>query len=234
MSAGTLSRRTMFGRTFTATARTWAHLEHTVAELKSSYPFAYMVVFQTCYHTGYAPSAGTHDKDGVLDVKIVGLGWWDAQLFLRRCGWAAWFRHTGEWSDESAWHIHMASIPEGLTNTPSLADVERAYSRAGIEVGVYVPAQIDDYCAHSLGLAGQHRAGADTSRFPRDIASTIFRYREDWFDMASKDDLKAAIREVLAEDGLVSAPADDAAFSDGSTSIVGALKRIWNLTPKGK
>jgi hypothetical protein len=52
--------------------------------------------------------------------------------------------------------------------------------------------------------------------------------------MATKADLKAAIREVLAEDGLVEAPADDAAFSGGSTSVVGALKRIWNLAPKGK
>lgn len=197
MSAGTLSRRTMLGRTFMASARTWAHLEWTIAELKRLHPHAYIVVYQTCYNVGVAASAGTHDKDGVFDLRIVGLGWWDAQLFLRRCGWAAWFRHTGIWEDESAWHIHMCSIPEGLNNTPTLDDIRGAYARLGIEVGEFVPGQIDDYFAHALGLAGQHRAGADTSRFPRDIAATIYRYQED--DLMAFSDWSDAEKKAFGQ-----------------------------------
>jgi hypothetical protein len=50
---------------------------------------------------------------------------------------------------------------------------------------------------------------------------------KDWFAMATKETLKAAIREVLAEDGLVDSPPNDAEFSGGSTSVLNALTRIW-------
>lgn len=179
MTAGTLARRTLGGYTFLASNRTAAHLEWTISEVRRLHPFARLQIIQPCYNTGIAASAGTHDKDAVLDVRIDGLGWWDAQLLLRRCGWAAWFRHTGLWANEDSWHIHMCSIPEGLSNTPSIDDIDAAYARAGIEVGIYVPGQVDDYFAHALGLKGQHRAGSDSSRFPRDIAATIYRYQED-------------------------------------------------------
>lgn len=179
MTAGTLARRTIANRTFVCTNRTAAHLRWTIAELARRYPGARLVIIQACYHTGVDASAGTHDKDGVFDVYIEGLSWWEAQRFLRRCGWAAWFRHTGTWENPSDWHIHMCSIPERLPNNPTLSQIERAFDLLGIEVGEFVPGQIDDYFAHALGLKGQHRAGLDRSWFPNDIASTIYRYRED-------------------------------------------------------
>lgn len=226
MTAGTLARRTLLGHTFRCTNRTYAHLLWTIAELKRLHPEARLIIIQACYNTGVEESAGTHDFDGVLDVRIVGMTWWDAQLFLRRCGWAAWYRFPPTFSE----HIHMCSIPEGLTNTPTLDQINHAYAAAGIHVGIYVPGQIDDYFAHALGLKGQHRAGVDRSRFPRDIAATIYRYREDWFDMATKAELKDAIREVLAEP-LVTPPPNDADFSGGKpVGLAAALRRIWRLS----
>lgn len=206
MSAGTLAKRTICGRTFTASNRTAAHLTSTLTRLERRHPGARLVIIQTCYNTTIAASAGTHDYDGVFDVRIEGLTWWAAQRFLRSCGWAAWYRHTGTWADERAWHIHMASIPEGLPANPTIEQIDGAYARAGIQVGIYVPGQIDDYYAHALGLAGQHRAGSDHSWFPDSINATVFRYQEDdmpfndW-PQADKDALAAAVWQAQDQDG---------------------------------
>lgn len=193
MSAGTLARHTVLGKTFRSSNRTYAHLLWTIAELKRHYPTARLVIIQTCYNTGVDASAGTHDFDGVFDVRIVGLGWWDAQLFLRRCGWAAWYRYPPLFGE----HIHMCSIPEGLTNLPTIDQIDAAYTRLGIQVGIYVPGQIDDYFAHAIGLKGQHRAGADRSRFPRNIAATIYRYQED--DLMSFNDWTDADKKAFGD-----------------------------------
>jgi hypothetical protein len=184
-------------RTFRATNRTAAHLEWTIEELERRHPGARLQIIQTCYHTGFKPSAGTHDFDGVFDVSVDGLSWWTAQRFFRECGWAAWYRHTGSWAAQSKWHIHMCSIPPGLENAPTLADVDAAYAAAGIRVGQFVPAQVDDYFAHALGLAGQHRAGDDESWFPDDIAATIFEHQED--DMAGFSEWPDAEKQAFGE-----------------------------------
>lgn len=178
---------TIAGRAFRATRRTAAHLTWTIQRLKNRHPDARLHIIQTCYNVGVSASAGTHDKDAVFDVWIEGLSWWDAQKFLRNAGWAAWFRHTGMWAEQRKWHIHMISL--GYTG----------------EVGIYVPGQVDDYYRHALGLKGQHNSGSDDSWFPPDINATIFNYtkwlsdREDWFEMASKEEVKQAFREVLTE-----------------------------------
>lgn len=149
--------KTTSGKTAKMGRRTAAHLDWTIGVLKKRHPEARLEVIQSAYNTGVEKSAGTHDKDKALDVRIVGLGWWEAQLFLRMCGWAAWFRYPPTFSE----HIHMISLG-GPINTP---------------VGIYIPGQIDDYYRHALGLKGQHDSGSDTSPFPRDIDARIFRYR---------------------------------------------------------
>lgn len=227
-----VTRHTVAGTTFLSCDRTAAHLAWTVEELKRVHPFARLIILQPCYNTGVQASAGTHDKDAVFDVKIDGLGWWDAQLFLRRCGWAAWFRHTGLWASPKAWHIHMISIPEGLDNSPTPLEIGKAYAAAGIVVGRYIDggytttgsvvatSQVDDYFDHSIGLKGQHRAGADTSRFPRNIAATIYRYQEDdlmafsdWSDAEKKafgQFIQAQVRATVIPD----APQPDGSTAD--------------------
>lgn len=146
---------TIGGKTFRAGRRTAAHLLWTIARLKAKHPGTTLEVIQPCYNTGVAASAGTHDKDGVLDVRIVGLPWLAAQGFLRSSGWAAWWRHSGTWEAESMWHIHMVSL-----GCPG-------------PLGIYVPGQIDDYYAHRDGLADHAH---DPTWHPADIAKTVFDY----------------------------------------------------------
>lgn len=147
----TSGERAIMGR------RTAAHLDWTILRLKKKYPNARLEVIQSAYNDDVPQSAGTHDKDAALDVRIVGLGWWAAQWFLRMCGWAAWFRRPPSFSE----HIHMISL---------------GYPGGDDFVGIYVPGQVDDYYRHALGLKGQHDSGSDTSPFPRDIDSKIFDF----------------------------------------------------------
>ena len=187
------------GRSFRAGNRTAAHLEFTIAELDRRHPGARLRFLQTCFHTGSDASKGTHDTDAVLDVEIEGLTWLRAQRFLRTCGWAAWFRPELHKNGKLVWndHVHMVSIPSGLDNSPSLGDINAALGQLGIEVGTFVPAQIDDYFAHSLGLKGQHDPGLDHSWFPDDIAATIFDYQED--DMAGFSEWPDAEKKAFGE-----------------------------------
>jgi hypothetical protein len=43
----------------------------------------------------------------------------------------------------------------------------------GLEVGWYVPRQLDDY-NHAFGLKDQHEPGSDDSRLPSNINATVF------------------------------------------------------------
>lgn len=146
--------RTTSGKTARMGRRTAAHLDYTIARLKKKYPEARLHVIQSAYNTGVAASAGTHDKDGCLDLWIEGLGWWAAQRFLRECGWAAWYRFPPAFGH----HLHVISL-----GCPG-------------PVGVFVPGQIDDYYRHALGLKGQHASGIDKSWFPANIKATVFDY----------------------------------------------------------
>lgn len=139
------------GRTFRCTRRTEAHLLWTVERLAADHPDVTLVVIQGAYNIGVAASAGTHDRDAVLDVYLDGLDWWPAQMWLREHGWAAWYRFPPTFSE----HVHMISL-----GYPG-------------EVGVYVPGQVRDYYEHKTGLAGHT---ADTSWHPADIDSTVFDY----------------------------------------------------------
>jgi hypothetical protein len=194
--ARTVRTRTVAGKTFRCSNRTYWHLRWTMFVLRLRFPKARLNIYQGCYHTGVAASAGTHDYDCVFDVWITGgvLGrdHWRAQHFLRAHGWAAWFRHTGTWAPRSAWHIHMISLPPGLSSNPTPFEIGKAYERLDIKVGRFIDggyttrghvdasSQVDDYYAHALGLAGQHRAGDDPSWHPKYISRRVF-HRSLWF-----------------------------------------------------
>lgn len=207
---------TLGGRTFRAGRRTAAHLEWTIAELARLHPKARLYVIQPCYNTGVALSAYTHDYDGVLDVGITGLDWPDGQRFLRRCGWAAWWRHTGAWASPSRYHHHIVSL-----GCPG-------------PVGLYVPGQVADYYNHALGLKGQHGVGSDPTWHPDNIDATVFSYptwvaeSEDlmpWTDWPEADQRQAA-RAIAAEVApVVVAQLMGAAIDSSGTTVRAALRR---------
>jgi hypothetical protein len=158
------------GRFFRCSQNTYAALLDTQARLAKAHPKAWIRVIQGCYNTGVAASAGTHDYDACLDVQIVGLSWQDAQDFLRRCGWAAWWRHTGSWASPSQWHIHMALLGAPAAGCTVGTYVDGGVSRFGHAIA---SSQYADYFAHRSGLAGHV---SDPTWHPADIAGTIFKY----------------------------------------------------------
>lgn len=170
----TVPTHTIAGTTFRSAQVTADHLTATIAALAVAHPSARLRILQPCYNVGVAASAGTHDLDRCFDFEIDGLDWWAAQRFLRSQGWGCWFRHLGTWAAKSAWHIHAVSLPAGLSNRPTLAQVVAAFKASGTPVGEFVPGQVVDYFTHAFGLKDMHRAGSDTSWFPPDIAATIF------------------------------------------------------------
>lgn len=143
--------RTTAGKVARMGARTAAHVDYTIYQLSKKHPGAVLHVIQSAYNTGVAASAGTHDKDGCIDVYIEGLDWLDAQAFLRSCGWAAWYRYPPLFG----YHIHMISL-----GCPG-------------PLGIFVPGQISDYYHHRNGLAGH---AADDTWHPANIDNTIFDY----------------------------------------------------------
>lgn len=148
--------------------RTAAHLDYTIQQLAIEHPGAKLHVIQSSYNTGVKQSAGTHDKDKALDVYIDGLSWVDSQKFLRRMGWAAWYRYPPTFSR----HIHMISL-----GGPS-----------DIPVGIYIPGQIRDYYNGRTGLVGHLR---DSSWHPDNIDATIFDF-EEWENEMKKEELASA------------------------------------------
>lgn len=173
-------RASFGGQTFRASRRTFAHLRKTNAALQQKHPGCYIRIIQPCYSdpTIFTRSAGTHDEDCTLDVEIEGMSsseaqWNAAQMFLRSHGWAAFYRTPAQGFGR---HIHMISIPPGIaTNRPTLTEINRGFTGRGLEVGAFVPAQVDDYYNHALGLKGQHDYGTDPSWHPTNIGATIFR-----------------------------------------------------------
>lgn len=184
MSLSTVASRTIMGRTFKCSDWTAGHLQATIDDLAERYPESRLVIIQPCYNTGVDASAGTHDFDGVFDVQITGMTWSKAQSYLRGQGWAAWHRTPAQGFAD---HIHMATIPPGLSGRPTAAQVGAAYAKLGLKVGKYIDGgwttsrphkitatcQVADYFAHAYGLANAHTSGGDRSWFPADIASTI-------------------------------------------------------------
>ncbi|WP_426243664.1 hypothetical protein [Nocardioides sp. LHG3406-4] len=134
-SLATVSTVTLGGRTFRACAYCTAHLEWTIEELAKKHPGARLIVIQPPWNTGVPQSAGTHDMCSAFDVQIVGLGWWEAQRFLRAHRWAAFYRWFTPrlWSD----HIHMLSLgcpaPKGDLVAGQIADYQAKPPRNGMK-----------------------------------------------------------------------------------------------------
>lgn len=188
MSLATVSTHAIAGWEFQCSAWTAGHLRDTIADLAARYPSCRLRIIQACYSDPikYPLSKGTHNFDGVFDVEIVGMTWSKGQSYLRGQGWAAWHRTPAQGFQD---HIHMATIPAGLSGRPTAKQVGEAYARLGIKVGKYIDGgwttssphaitgscQVADYFAHAYGLAGAHASGGDKSWFPSDIASTIYK-----------------------------------------------------------
>lgn len=149
--------RTASGKKAIMGRRTAAHLDATINRLRKLDPKAELVVTQSAYNTSVEASAGTHNLDAVIDIVIHGMSGIDTQAFMRRCGWADWYRHPPEFAFE---HNHGISL--GYEPAP---------------VGEFVPGQVRDYYNHALGLKGQHEPGSDKTWFPPDIDKTVFNYR---------------------------------------------------------
>lgn len=202
--------KTIAKRRFKASAWTAAHLQHTLDVLAEKHPGASLHIMQTSFHTGFEPSKGTHDFDGVFDVRIDGLTWAQAQRFLRSQGWAAWHRVPPAFDH----HIHMATIPPGLSGRPTPKEVGAAYKKLGIQVGKFIDggitthgkvvgsSQIVDYFAHAFGLSGQHTPDSDKSWFPKDIAKTIYQPEDD--DM-TKEEMLAVLRSKEGQEAIAKA-----------------------------
>ncbi len=168
------------GLKFDAGNRTSAHLRYTLRRLAKKHPDARVHIAKACYvkipPNVEDPSAGTHDGDGVLDLEFSGIGYPAAERFMRKHGWAAWWRHTGQWEDPSEWHVHIVSL-----GCPA-------------KVGGFVPGQVNDYHNHALGLKNQHTPGNDPTWHPKDISKTVFDYPK-WLEKQAKRAAKAARAE---------------------------------------
>lgn len=167
-------KKDIYGDWVYGSLRTIAHLDQTSKRAAKRFGNE-IEVFQGAYNDDVAASAGTHDKDAVLDVFIPNISWKAMQRFLRAQGWAAWWRYPPSFGN----HIHMISL--GYT----------------MPVGEFVPGQVDDYYAHRDGLAGHAHDG---TWHPDNIKATVFDF-EQWekeMDTLDAEDRKW-VNEQLAK-----------------------------------
>lgn len=166
----TYTQPNIYGRYFKCSRRTAGALDYTKMQLakkaKRDNKSYRLVIIQGCYNTGVAASAGTHDFDACLDVKIEGMSYPEAQTFLRKYGWAAFYRKPPTFTE----HIHMVLLPPYML-------------RWVAPVGQWVPGQVTDYYAEPP-LDGLTSNAIDYSWHPPDIRATIFNYDE-WLKIKS-------------------------------------------------
>lgn len=170
------SKKDTYGRTIQGSFRTLCHLNR-LNNLALKRFGVQIIVIQRDWNTGVAASAGTHDYDSTFDLWIPGVNPWRQQRFFRHNGFAGWTRKPPAFG----WHYHGFTLPprEGK----SISDDFKVH---GFKVGTYVDggysrygrlvasSQIADYYNHAYGLAGQHGAGSDRTKFPKHIPNTIF------------------------------------------------------------
>lgn len=149
--------RTPGGTALRCSRYTRYHWDKTLRAFRKKFPHAQIAILQGSYHVGFKPSAGTHDRDAVLDVWVSGVSWRDAEQFFRSQGWYGWWRHTGSWAAEHSWHIHMIS-----PHTPNAT-------------GSLIPSQIASYLRGRLGLA-RSVDGPDPAPHPKHVEH--FDYNE--------------------------------------------------------
>lgn len=132
------------GRTFTAGAMLLAALFAFQDWLDLKHPNLYVYVIQGAYNTDVPASAGSHDRDGAVDVAIVnrktgrrvwfrGIRWWRTHHFY------SWLRNSGSWASPSQWHFHQIVV--GIIN-------------AKCPVGDLIPGQVNDAIEGKTGLVG--------------------------------------------------------------------------------
>jgi hypothetical protein len=174
--------RTPGGTALFASRYTRYHWDRTVRAFRKEFPHAQIAILQGAYHRGYEPSAGTHDEDGVLDIWVNGVGWREAEQFIRRQGWYGWWRHTGSWAASHSWHIHMIT-----PHTPN-------------RMGSLIPSQIAAYLKGRLGLA-RSVDGPDPAPHPKHV--DYFDYNE-WVRLLEEESMNhvqradAALPDVIA------------------------------------
>lgn len=131
------------GRTFRAGSYLLAALFAFQTWLDKHHPNHYVYVIQGAYNEGVVLSAGTHDKDGCVDIAIInrktGRRNWLLQRALRAHHFYAWLRNTGSWLSMSRWHYHMIVV---------------GIERVGCPTGIFIPGQIADARTGRTGLVG--------------------------------------------------------------------------------
>lgn len=131
-----------------------------------------LTIAQGSYNTTVSASAGTHDGGGAVDVMPTDR---PARVVraLRTVGFAAWHRlpSQGPWGE----HIHAVQIGNARL----------------------APVAARQVTAYRNGRDGLADNAPDPTWRPNPIPT--FNYQEDWLEMASKDDVKAAVVEALNE-----------------------------------
>jgi hypothetical protein len=137
---------TLGGRTSDATRRGFALLWEFERRAKIRWPGCALRIIQPAYNTTVAASEGTHDGADTWDWELLGVDNWYAESELaREVGLRDWVRNP---SQGFGWHHH--AIGPGL---PSWM------------YGDLVPAQLDDFNRHALGLRNGHDSGSDPQCF---------------------------------------------------------------------
>lgn len=137
-------------------------------------------VIQSAFHTGFGPSAGTHDRDACYDLtRIDGMDWRETEHALRAHAGGAWYRFPPSFSE----HVHVVVL--------GYVDPWESPYLCGC-VGVFIPGQVVDYYNHALGLVDQHDPGDDPTWHPDNINATIAefeRWRKGQHDMDLNDQI---------------------------------------------
>lgn len=173
---------TTFSTGFWAGNQTAVHVEWTKAKAeKLGYVFR---VLQGCYHTGYEPSAGTHDKDQVLDMILLdqhgGIVPGKIQShFFRWHYWWGWWR-----TPEQGFPYHFHGI---------------SGRRRQCAIGDYVPGQITDWKNKALGLKDHHTPGSDPMPYPANHATYYFPYHDVLEDTMPFTDWPKKDQDALAQ-----------------------------------
>lgn len=214
---------TTFSSGFYAGYRTSVHIEWTKARAEAQ---GYRLqIMQGCYHVGYKPSAGTHDKDEVLDMRLV-----DAHgaivpgrtqsHFFRWNYWWGWWR-----TPEQGFPLHF----HGISSRPRHC-----------AIGDYVPGQLTDWKNKALGLAGQHTPGTDPMPYPPHHATRYFPYARiqedsmpftDW-PKKDQDALAQAVTDRILTAQMNLAPGDKGDDAFQGMSLRECLKAIYRKVVK--
>jgi hypothetical protein len=172
---------TMFGSQATVNGRTIAMLDQADSRLGFD-----LAIEQGSYTTAVSASGGTHAGGGVIDIETNNLSDEQIQqavLVLRQTGFAAWYRHTGDFANVK--HIHAVSI--GDTDLSAQAEQQVLSYKAGgngldggVDDGPSVHVPPFDYSAALQDLASTSGTGPGLGdSFAPDPGSPISQTNDD-------------------------------------------------------